>query len=69
MSKFIFYCEPEDFILAGRAIKAAIRDNSAKGGVLYEFGSGQRFFVEQNRASLSVRAYQKQAKERLEEGV
>jgi hypothetical protein len=54
--KYIFHCEPDDFILAGRAIKSAINHEHWNGKVCgIGFEDGSLFLVTQNKGSVTVR--------------
>jgi len=50
--KYIFHCEPDDFILAGRAIKSVLEECHGSCGV--GFDDGSYFWVKQNKNSVSV---------------
>lgn len=53
MERFIFHCEPDDFILAGRSIKFLLRDGYDD--CVYAFEDGSHFWVKRNEKSITVR--------------
>ena len=52
--KYIFHCEPDDFILAGRAVKSFLADPLIANDCVISFGNGQSFYVRRNKASVTV---------------
>ena len=53
MMKYIFNVKPEDFILAGRAIKSAL-ESDLTDTLIIEFSNGRIFAVRRNKSSISV---------------
>ncbi len=56
VDRYIFRCEPDDFILAGRAIKAALKKGIGPHGGVCEFENGAIFDIIRNKNSITVRS-------------
>lgn len=53
--RYIFHCEPDDFILAGRAIQSALNTDDWTGKICgIAFADGSDFTVVRNTKSISV---------------